>query len=164
MKTPRILAALLLALTASASSAQTDTRTQERLPTFEVEVACENGVGRIGVLDAESNTYLNVGSVSRDAGRAESTTQLLRPQTRSWIGEEILFPEGSSLDDPFSSDLGYEIASCIGDPDSPVAATGGCSKPMGMCFCYPDSDTDCDIFHTICTATGGESGHNSCSW
>lgn len=165
MTTPRTLIGLILTFSTALVSAQTAEREPLNVPQFEVEVACEEGTAHVGLADVNTGSYIELGSVNKRGGRAESTTKLVRPLTRSWVGKQLLSSDESAHSFEVGNNLHRDIERCTGRP-GPQAATTGCIDGAGWCFCIPDEEdgSDCNAFHAFCAAIGGESNHNSCTF
>lgn len=124
---------------------------------FEVDIVCEDGISHIDLVEANSSSYLNIGSIRNEGVVEKPIMKLLNSETRSWIGKEIMIREGFLYDEASRTEPQYEIASCLGlrPPESTAEGTS---------VCYPDENTDCSLFEWVCTATGGQLGHNICTW
>ncbi len=130
---------------------------------FEVDVECDSGVTHIGVQHKVDGSQIDIGTVQRDNGTSKTTTTLLRSHIRSAIGKDLLVREGLLHSGIRSDRAQHDIASCLG---LTAAETNVKSVHCAgnTCVCYPDEDSSCDLFDWICDATGGQSGHNICTW
>src|SRR5262245_24451764 len=130
---------------------------------FELDVECDEGVAHISLHHKIDGTQIDIGTVEPQGGTSHTTTPLLRSNIRRAIGKELLIGEGLLPRGSRSDSAQHEITACLGltAPD-PHARSVHCSGKT--CVCYPDQHTDCDIFKRICSATGGTSGHNICTW
>ena len=157
-KAASLMAAMLIALVASMASAEGG----NQIPDLTVEVQCEDGSTDIVLREIETGSSIVVGGVDEDGvGFADAPARVLRPETQQWIATEI-FGSGRDADLSRRRSPADDFASCEEDGPEVLEATIGCVDYLHMCVCYPDSPGDCDIFHTICAATGGTSGHNAC--
>ena len=157
---------LVIALASPASWSAEGQRELERLPDFEVEVSCDEGTARIALLDLESGAQLDIGSISKRGARTEPTTRLLSAETRRWIASEILSLDGFGQGSEGAVERQWALGACTGRPDADTSgATGGCVDYLNTCTCYPDENgRGCGWFAWACTASGGNLGHNICTY
>ncbi len=128
---------------------------------FTVDVACDTGVVSLDLQQKSDGSSIAIGTIEHDSGTATTITTLLRSNIRSTIGKELLAREGLLTSRSTRAD--HAIASCLGlTAEDTTVQSVHCSGKT--CVCYPDADTSCEIFDRICTATGGQSGHNICTW
>ncbi len=129
---------------------------------FEVDIDCDVGTTRVALIEPDSGVYLDIGTIGRRGAQVEPTTTLLRSDTRSKIGRAVLAGEGLLEADTDAG--GYlDVSSCLG-VSRPASTDRAVDCHGGTCICQSDENTDCDLFIKICEATGGQSGHNICTW
>ena len=160
MKPLYILLPFMLVINATSTWGQSVIQIEETQATFDVEIDCDGGTARIGLIEPETGTYLEIGALDRRSADAEPTTALLRSDTRSAIGRAVLARAGlleAEIDEPL------DVASCLGfGRPAPTVRDSSCHN--GTCVCYEDENTNCSWFAAACKATGGTSGHNICTW
>ncbi|MCH9675456.1 MAG: hypothetical protein K0U93_28725 [Gammaproteobacteria bacterium] len=161
----RVLLAAVAVFFASTTMAQNIKTTNTRAQ-FDVEVMCESGRAHIAMIDERGSSVLDIGSVGVKGAKTEDTTQFLSRGARSAIAIELLTGEGV-LENANTRGNEFEIAACLGS-NEPVAANGTCVPWQHSCDCTTNEDgTGCEIFNTICTATGGDlhgNGTYICEW